>query len=346
MKTFKKILSIAILLIMLLQNYNKSLSTFALNNNSKPVNVSVLIGNFQISITFLIKDSLEKIEQQNPGTIHYTFYNGEGNQNIQNEQLNTILSGKKADLIIIDMADDNYTKYAVDRIKEHNIPAMFWGNIDAKATMSYSKACTIRPDPAEGGILQGKILVDGWNKDKTKIDKNKDDILQYIMLEGNLTNVYAPARTKYSLLEIQENNIKTEELATKICNWNEDEAKNTMDDLLLRYGNNVELIIANDDTMAIGAINALQEHGYNLGNNKQDVRVIGFDGIPKARDLIKTGIMSGTVIEDPYKMAKILYTVGLNLLNNKNLIEDTNASLDITGKIVTIPYQGVIANFV
>ncbi|MFW2490378.1 galactose ABC transporter substrate-binding protein [Clostridium chromiireducens] len=349
MKSIKKISSIITFLIllatMLLQSYNKNLSSPVLKNSNQPVKISVLIGNYNISITSLVKDSLEKIEQENPGTVNYTFYNGKGDQNIQNMQLNSILAEKNIDLIVLDMVDSKYTKYAVEKIKQSNIPAMFWGNVDIPATMSYGKACSIRPDPAEGGILQGSIVVDEWKNDKDKIDKNNDNIIQYIMLEGTPTNIYALERTKYSLLEIQRNNIKTEELATKICNWSEEEADTTISSLLLKYGNKIELIIANDDAMAIGAISALQKYGLNLENNMQDVKVIGFDGIEKARELIKNGVMTGTVVEDPYFIAKTLYTVGLNLLNNQNLIDGTTATIDITGKIVSIPYQGVLVNY-
>lgn len=348
MRVFKQISSIIIFIVSilaLLEIETMKLSSFVLKDISTPINVSVLIGNYKISITSLIKDELEKIEQQNPSIIHYTFYDGQGNQHLQNTQINTILSEKKSDLIIVDMVDLKYTKYAVDRIKENNLPAMFWGNVDVNAPLSYNNSCSIRPDPAEGGTIQGKIIVDEWSRNKRNLDKNGDNILQYIMLEGTPTNIYAPERKKYALDEIQKNNIQTKELATRICNWNEEEAKNAIRDLFLKYGNNIEVIIANDDAMAIGAISALQEYGYNLINTKQDVRVIGFDGIPKAQELIKNGVMSGTVIEDPYYIAKILNQVGINLVNKKNLIENTNALFDENMKTVRIPYQGVLVNF-
>ena len=36
----------------------------------------------------------------------------------------------------------------------------------------------------QAGILQGKILVDAWNTNKEAIDKNRDNIMQYVMLTG------------------------------------------------------------------------------------------------------------------------------------------------------------------
>ena len=57
--------------------------------------------------------------------------------------------------------------------------------------------------------------------------------------------------------------------------------------------NKIEVIIANNDSMAIGAIQALQEYGYNKGDKTKIIPVVGVDAIPEAQDLIKKGIMTG-----------------------------------------------------
>ena len=63
---------------------------------------------------------------------------------------------------------------------------------------------------------------------KEAIDKNNDNILQYIMLIGKSNNTAAIARTKYSILTINNAGIKTQELASKVCNWDQDVAKNLL----------------------------------------------------------------------------------------------------------------------
>jgi methyl-galactoside transport system substrate-binding protein len=96
--------------------------------------------------------------------------------------------------------------------------------------------------------------------------------------------------------------------------------------------------------MAIGAVKALQQSGYNLGGNTEKIIVVGCDGIPIAQDLIQKGFMTGTVELSAYDTAKDIYTISINLINNKNLIEGTNCTIDDTGKLVTIPYNGVLVN--
>ncbi|MFW2487491.1 hypothetical protein ACN077_02825 [Clostridium chromiireducens] len=83
--------------------------------------------------------------------------------------------------------------------------------------------------------MQGNIIVDAWNKSKISVDKNYDNALQYVMLEGSTNNIYAVSRINLS--------ISTEKIASKICNWEEDEAKDAISNLFLKYGNKIEYIL-------------------------------------------------------------------------------------------------------
>ncbi len=83
---------------------------------------------------------------------------------------------------------------------------------------------------------------------------------------------------------------------------------------------------------------------FNLGNNEKKIVVIGCDGIPEALDLIKKGEMIGTVVTNTYSVAKDFYTFEMNIYNNKNIIEGKNCTIDSTGKLVTIPLDGVVTN--
>ncbi|NOW06708.1 substrate-binding domain-containing protein [Clostridium beijerinckii] len=47
----------------------------------------------------------------------------------------------------------------------------------------------------------------------------------------------------------------------------------------------IEVIISNNDAMAIGAIEALQKYGYNKEDKSNYVSVVGIDVLPEAKDL-------------------------------------------------------------
>jgi methyl-galactoside transport system substrate-binding protein len=61
----------------------------------------------------------------------------------------------------------------------------------------------------------------GRNASKAYIDKNGDNIMQYVMLEGEGDNTEAIQRTKYSISTIEKAGIKNQQVALQICNWRE-----------------------------------------------------------------------------------------------------------------------------
>jgi methyl-galactoside transport system substrate-binding protein len=232
----------------------------------------------------------------------------------------------------------------IDRANKKNIPVILFpiAPFVTDFIKNYANALVIATDVKQSGILQGKILVDAWNTNKEAIDKNRDNILQYVMLKGPRDDTAAIARTKYSVLTLNNAGIKTEELASQVSNWDRQLAKGAMESLFLRYDGKIEAIIANSDPMAIGAIEALQKYGYNNGDKAKTIPVVGIDGIPEARDLIKKGFMTGTVIQEPSAMAQALYTIGINLINNVDPLENTNYKFDETGVTIRIPFHEYI----
>jgi methyl-galactoside transport system substrate-binding protein len=146
------------------------------------------------------------------------------------------------------------------------------------------------------------------------------------------------ARTKYSIETINAAGIKTEQLSSIYCNWDRKCARVNTGSLLLKYGNKIESIIANNDAMAIGAIEALQKQGYYKGDKSNYIPVVGIDAIPEDRELIKKGFMTGTVMQNPRAAAEAIYTIGMNMVNNKYPLDGTNYKFDSTGLTIRLPY--------
>ena len=193
----------------------------------------------------------------------------------------------------------------------------------------YKRFVVIGADFEQSGTMEGKILVNEWNSNKESIDKNHDNILQYVMLKGRIGSPLTYLRTKYSILALNDAGIKTEELASPYCEWMQDCAKSSIESLLLKYGNKIEAIISNNDAMAVGAVEALQKYGYNKGDKKATIPVVGIDGMPAAKDLIQKGFMVGTVVVDPHDLAEALYAIGMNLASGKILLKIQTINLMI-----------------
>ena len=342
---FKKVLKfigLSVIMITIILCYNENLAGADMRlPEGKTIKAGVLLYRFDDAYISLVRESLEKIQRENEGKIQFVFYDGKNDQSVQNETLDALLEKNNVDLLLINLVETNSTRDVINKIKEKNIPGIFFNRepVSIDAIKSYNKSYYVGTEAAEAGVLQGKVITNAWNSNKSSIDKNNDGILQYIMLMGESDNLEAITRTKYSILSINNSGIKTQELALKVCNWNKEEAKNATKALLSQLGNKVEAIIANNDSMAIGAIEALQEYGYNKGEKGQTIAVVGVDAIPEAQKLIKEGIMTGSVLQDSYALAKALYEVGTNLVYNRNPLYDTEYKFDSTAVSIRLPYQ-------
>jgi methyl-galactoside transport system substrate-binding protein len=347
MKYLKSILLIIFICIVSFSALCMNKRTIYTNNRldqGVPLEISVLLYRFDDAYISLVKKSLEEIQINNKDKVIFTFYDGKNDQSIQDETLDAILNDEKSDLIFLNLVDTRSTKQAIDKIKENNIPVMLFNRepVDIEAIRYYNKAYFVGTNAREAGIMQGNILVNEWSKNETQIDRNKDDIMQYILLVGESGNIEAIDRSKYSVLTINNAGIRTQELGSKVCNWNQEEGKNAMRALLSQLGNKIEVVISNNDSMAIGAIEALQEQGYNNGDKTKIIPIVGVDAIPAAQELIKEGIMTGSVLQDPNAMAEALYSVGMNVVNNRNPLEGTDYKFDETGVAIRLPYKEYI----
>lgn len=306
----------------------------------KPAKVSVFLLDFKDDFISEIRQSLEDVQKENPGKVEYTFYDGKSDQATQNEELDKVLQ-ESTNLILLNIVDRAYAKETIDKIKEHNIPVILFNRepLTPVPVQSYSKALYIGTDAVNAGELQGKMLIDAWNTSKAYIDKNADNKMQYFMLEGEGDSTEAIQRTKYSVLTIEKAGIKTQQVALNFCNWREDLAYNATKSVFEKYKGEIEVIISNDDTMAIGAVKALQEKGYNKGDKSKTIPVVGVDVTPEAKELIEKGYMLGSVYQNPRGYAEALYACGMNMIEGKSPIADTKYTLDDTRVAIRLPQE-------
>ncbi len=343
MKILKKILSLTFISIFLL--YIISQTTYASPDISSqtPLKVGVFLNSFSDLFISNVKKNLEDIQKQNESKVQFTFFNANGNQVIQNEDVDKALNDN-FNLLVLNPVSTNMDQLqdTLNKVAQKDIPLILYyakTKPIVNFIKNYHNSVIIDTDVDQSGIIQGKIIVDTWNANKENLDKNKDNIIQYIMLKGPSNSPETIERTKYSILTINEAGIKTQELLSIPCNWEEECGRTSMESTLLTLDGKIEAIISNNDAMAIGAIKTLQKYGYNKGYNSRNIPIVGIDGLPKAQELINQGIMTGTVVQDSQAHANAIYTIGMNLISGNNPLNGTNYKFDESGVTINIPYQ-------
>jgi len=115
-----------------------------------------------------------------------------------------------------------------------------------------------------------------------------------VALGGILANVPAIERKAGMEAAVAETNGAVEILDFQPADWNETRAFEITQAWLTRFGDQIKGIWAANDSMAIGALEALRQEGLD-----GQVPVTGIDGTEAAIDAIAAGEMAGTVAWDP-----------------------------------------------
>ena len=265
----------------------------------------------------------------------------EDDQLVQDDQIDSLIR-KNVSALALNIVNPLAAGKAVDAIKKAGIPVVFFNREPDLGTIrTYAKACFVGTNIFDAGIMQGDIIAELWKK-HPEYDKNNDGKCQYIMIQANVDNPEALARTEYSIKRARENGMAMRQVGeTLLCNWNETLARDAMRLVFPLNESIVELIIANNDSMALGAIEALMESGYNRegGDPSKFIPVVGVDAIPQAIEAIQKGVMSATVLQDSGAMGNAVAALVMNAINGKNFLEGTSHAWDDSGVAIRIPYS-------
>lgn len=298
------------------------------------------------------------------GDVKVTFYNGNNNQQEQSTQIDTAIT-KGADLLIINAVDFQAAgNDLAQKCKDKGKPAIFFNReISDDAVNKADNICFVGTDPDAPGHMLGEMIANLLSTDEAfrKYDLNGDGKIQYAMFRAEVGNAEADGRTKYSVDDanklLAENtaltvadkngNVLQRVGADQMANWSSGEANTKMSALFQVASDvpNVELVICNNDDMALGAISALNDKGYNNQGSKTSgvkyIPVYGVDALSTALDAIRNGKMEATVKQDGDAMAEAIVKIAMNIKAGKSFLEGTDYKFETGVRKLRIPYAPV-----
>ena len=286
------------------------------NNSANTLRIGVALYTQDDTFISSIVQNLEKLAQQNENQnlkINITIMDGKSNQTTQMEQIDQLIR-RGCNFLCVNIVDRTAASVLIDKANESDIPVIFFNRQPVAEDMErWEKAYYVGSKAEEGGKLQGQIVLDAWLNNKNIYDKNNDDTIQYVMLEGEPAHQDTLLRTEYSVKTLTDNDIKVEKLASDSANWSKSQAINKTNEWINKFNNNIEVVFANNDDMALGAIDAFINAGLDIP------LVVGVDAIPSAIDAIKHGTLYGTVKNDAYGMASTMLDLILKLYNDEKI---------------------------
>ena len=317
MKKFTKVLIVSLLALTLVACSGNTKPESG--NGGKTYEIGLAIykydDNFMTAYRNELVSYFEELGAKDGNTYNVDMQDGKGDQSHQTEQLDNFITQQK-DLIIANLVDPTGAENLINKAKADNIPVIFI-NREPKSVDDMEiwpgKTTYVGADATQSGLFQGEMIAALDNNG----DVNGDGVVKYFTLYGEPGNVDADQRTEYSIKGLEAKGVKTEMIREKIqANWNTEEARSATADVIQTLGKDLEVIFANNDGMAIGAIAAIKDAG--LTPNK-DIYVVGVDAVADALELVNEGELTGTVLNDHFNQSHTAADIAVKLLNGEDV---------------------------
>lgn len=272
-------------------------------------------------------------EEETGVAINAEIVDAAGSQITQNEQVRTLIE-KDCDVICVNLVDRTEPTTITDVAEKNDVPIVFFNReLVAEDLERWDQLYYVGADAFQSGIMQGELAAEAFLSDPS-LDKNGDGVFQYFVLEGEAGHQDAIVRTEYAINTLIEQGVEVEKLGYAIANWNRAQAQTKTASMLAQFGDQIELIIANNDDMALGAIDALKAEGIP----KEDwPAIFGIDGTKEGLAAVKNAEMTATVYNDKEGQALQMLNLVFALATNSGLDE-----IGLTdGKYIRLPYSKV-----
>ena len=132
---------------------------------------------------------------------------------------------------------------------------------------------------------------------------------------------------------------KVEKVAEDTAMWDRVKGQDKMSAFLAAHGDKIEAVLANNDDMALGAIEALKAAGYF--SEGKFMPVVGVDATAPALAALKEGTLLGTVLNDAVNQGKATLLLAALLGSGEEVTADNYPYTITDGKYVWVPYQKV-----
>lgn len=300
----------------------------------EPLRVGLALYSQEDTFIYSIAQNMERLarelETDEQRKINLSTANGRRNQTVQLEQVDQFIE-RDYDVLCVNIVDRTAAAVIVDKAKAAGVPLIFFNRQPvAEDIRRWNRTYYVGANAREGGRLQGEIVLDAWLTEQDTLDKNRDGVLQYVMLEGEPGHQDALLRTEYSVKALTDAGVPVEKLAGDTANWSRGQASALIQRWIEEFGANIEVVFSNNDDMALGAIDSFREAGLPIP------LVVGVDATDLAQEAVRAGQMRGTVLNDAQGIAQTILDLTLTLEGGGDLTEKMDLSEE---HYIWLPYQ-------
>lgn len=171
------------------------------------------------------------------------------------------------DAVCVNLVDRTNASSMVDLAQSEEVPLVFFNREPVREDILRGEnVYYVGTDARETARMQGEAVLQSYAAAAEKIDKNGDGILQYVMLEGEMGHQDTILRSDYVIQTIEDGGVKLQKLDAETADWMRSRADAIMEQWIAEMGDEIELVLCNNDDMALGAADAPEAKKFHSGS--------------------------------------------------------------------------------
>ena len=253
---------------------------------SKDILIGVTMAKFDDNFLTVLRNGMEDYVGD-LGGVQLQVEDGQNDMALQIDQINNFISSG-VDAIISNPVDTDATVAMTQAAEAAGIPLVYVNREPINVDSLPSSQAFVGSDEVDSGTQETKAVC------QLLKDMGKGDSAEVVILVGGLSHMAARVRTQdvHDVVATPECSfMKVVEEQT--ANWSRDEANDLMTNWI-SGGIEFDAVIANNDEMAIGAIQALKSAGISM----EEMIVAGIDATQDALSAMAAGDLDVTVFQN------------------------------------------------
>lgn len=222
----------------------------------------------------------------------YTVDSQEANNDTQKQQEQVRTFALKGyDAIIVNLVDTSTAETII--AEAGDTPIIFINRRPVDELLVANKYAYVGSQEYDAGKMQAEFLA------KFFADK-ADKTLNYVLFMGQLGLENTNERTRSVKEELQKAGFTLNKVFEDTAEWDRSKAMDKMQ-TILGTGEAFDVVICNNDEMALGCIEALKAAGVDLSK----IPVVGIDATDMACESVKSGEMAATVFQNASEQGRV-----------------------------------------
>lgn len=319
------------------------------------IKMGALIRNLNEQFVKDYAENLKKLAAQNG--VDLNLQDAQGNVATQLDQLNTLLTQGYKYFVIIPQ-DTSATEQMAQQIKAVGGGAAFSNIQPSVEALKVGKDFYLASSPeAVAGQYQAQIIDDYFTKYP---DKAPGKVLNILYLQGQLGHPAQVNREAGMIDELKARGYTVNFIARDTANWTPDQAQEKMDTWLAAFRGKFNLVVAQNDGMALGAVESLITNGFTKANADDGtiltVPVLGIDATADALNSMDQNKLYATVLQDSVGQSSTAFELMLTMAKNgtangsvawglspatKVIAEEPATDAAVIGQCYLVPFKPV-----